>query len=198
MAEQQHIEEHYLRITEELNALDFLEQGYHHILRTEKNDLAWKWVVICLHGALYGFAVSACRGTNSDSVVVKKLDNAGVAKREFLISFSDAMKRCQTPGRVTKPIKLTRDESESIRHLHLTFRNRFEHYQPCHWSIEIHGFPGMAIHALRVVERLATETSMFMHLEPEQRLLIHKIVQDGVRFLEGSKLYREGATYVSQ
>lgn len=59
---------HYLEVTEETNAIDYLEQTHGHILRTEGEPFAWKWVVITLHGALYGFAVCAVKAGDPSRV----------------------------------------------------------------------------------------------------------------------------------
>ena len=36
----------YLRLTEEINALDYLEKSYHFIEKANKDKYAWKWVVL--------------------------------------------------------------------------------------------------------------------------------------------------------
>src|SRR4030067_991618 len=54
----------WLRLTEEINALDYLQQAHNFLLHTEKNPIFWKWVIISLYGALYGFAICALKGTN--------------------------------------------------------------------------------------------------------------------------------------
>lgn len=51
----QNIREKWLRFTAETNALDFLEQAGQFIQQTEPDIVAWKWVSLSLHGALYGF-----------------------------------------------------------------------------------------------------------------------------------------------
>ncbi|HEY7535892.1 MAG TPA: hypothetical protein VH878_08095 [Thermodesulfobacteriota bacterium] len=64
---------------------------------------AWKWVIIALHGALYGFAVSACTGSNPytvtmkkhkpiDTVKIKEDGTLEVVKGE-LIDFNEALDR---------------------------------------------------------------------------------------------------------
>ena len=65
------IREKWLRLTEETNALDYLETAVGFIRETEKNRLAWKWVVLSLHSALYGFAICACQGTDYENVTTK-------------------------------------------------------------------------------------------------------------------------------
>ncbi|HWR90533.1 MAG TPA: hypothetical protein VN260_09745, partial [Dissulfurispiraceae bacterium] len=77
-----------MRLTEETNALDYLEKAASFIRETEQNGLAWKWVVLALHGALYGFAICASQGTNYENVT--KVTKKGERK---LISFDKALQR---------------------------------------------------------------------------------------------------------
>ena len=83
----------YLRISEETNALDFLNEFYRHIKRTETDIYAWKWVILSLHSALYSFAICTLKGTNSDRVTTTTKSG-----KERLIDFNEAMKRCQDPN----------------------------------------------------------------------------------------------------
>jgi hypothetical protein len=53
--------ERYVKLTEESNALDYLERAAQFIREATADDHAWKWVVISLHGAIYGFAICACK-----------------------------------------------------------------------------------------------------------------------------------------
>ena len=86
------IQAKWLRLSEETNALDYLEKAARFIRETEQNRLAWKWVVLALHGALYGFAICACQGTNYENVTVRT--KSGELK---LIPFGKALDRCQDP-----------------------------------------------------------------------------------------------------
>ncbi len=62
------VEPRYLRLTEETNALDCLERACIWLQEVEQDVMLWKWVILALYGAVYGFAVSACRGTNPENV----------------------------------------------------------------------------------------------------------------------------------
>src|SRR4030042_1832502 len=84
------IQPKWLRLTEETNALDFLERAAEFIHRTESDRNAWKWVVLALHGALYGFAIAACKGVDSEVVIHRTKKG-----EERLISLDDALKMCQ-------------------------------------------------------------------------------------------------------
>ena len=149
----------FLRLTEELNALDCFEKAVSFIREAQSSDIAWKWVVLSLHGALYGFAVSASQGTNADSVSVPTRKG-----QRHLIGFDDAIKRCEA-GRAGKTLVLSTEERKSIHTLTKVLRNNLEHYCPRHWSIELHGIPTMAVNCVRVIETLATATSAWVKLD---------------------------------
>ena len=68
---QRKIRAKWLRLTEKTNALDYLEKAYDFIRQTETSVLAWKWVILALHGALYGFAICACQRANRYNVAFK-------------------------------------------------------------------------------------------------------------------------------
>lgn len=187
------IKEKYLCFSEETNALDYLEQAYHYILQTEKNINAWKWVILTLHGALYGSAICACKGTNPDNV--KQRDKKGKIKQR-LISFYEALKRCQDPitMRMTidsKHLQLSDQQKESIWKLKHLLRNNFEHYIPKGWSIKIHGMPQIALDVLEVIRFLALETGNYVHLNEAQKIRIKSIVFQSKRNLKQSQLYKE-------
>ena len=49
-----------LTFNETTNAFDYLVRASGFIQEVPSNPESWKWVIIALHGALYGFAISAC------------------------------------------------------------------------------------------------------------------------------------------
>jgi len=180
----------WLRLSEETNALDYLEQAYHYIRQTERNVSAWKWVVLTLHGALYGFAICACRGTAPRNVVRTK---KGIEK---LISFNDALKCCQDPSSMymtvmSRHLQLSGQQKESIRKLKCELRNNFEHYIPKGWSIEIHGMPQIAIDVLKVIRFLALDTGNYVHLTQAQKKRVKSLIFQSKRILKQSQLYKE-------
>jgi hypothetical protein len=181
----------WLRLTEEINALDYLEQAYYYIQQTEKNDIAWKWVVITLHGALYGFAICACKGTNKANVTFKTKSG-----KEKLIDFDDALKCCQDQDLMKtifggKHLQLSNEQNISIKMLKQDFRNYFEHYIPAGWSIEIHGMPEMTINVLNVIRFLAINTGTCIHFNSTQKRKIKSLVFQSKRILKQSQLYKE-------
>ena len=179
--------EKWLRLSEEKNAIDYLEKAAIFIKSVPENYNDWKWVIIGLHGALYGFAIAACRGTDSRSVTTKK---------GRLISFWQALKRCQDPNHMkmlihSEHLILTENQKQSIEALKSEFRNEFEHFKPKGWSIEIHGMPEIAIDVLEVIRFLALETNTYVHLNEENRNLVEQLIEKSIVILKDSKLYKE-------
>ena len=156
------LKEKYLRLSEETNALDYLEKAFYYICQTETNIIVWKWVVLALHDALYGFAICACKVTNPDNVTSKERGN-------WLIGFDKALERCQDPNQpaMSKHLQLSDQQKESIRKLK-HFRDNFEHYMPKRWSIEIHVMPQIAIDVLNVISSLVRK-GIYIHLSQNQK-----------------------------
>ncbi len=184
----------YLRLTEETNALDYLQKTYDYICKVDADVFAWKWVIIALHGALYGFAICACAGSNPDYVapVTKKGKNKG---ERHLISLNKALELCQNPRWMrmfvhSKYLQLSEQQKESIKWLKDEFRNEFEHFSPKGWSIELHGMPQIIIDVLDVVRFLALDTGNFF-FTPSQRKKVKSIIFQSKRILMQSKLYKE-------
>lgn len=181
----------YLRLTEEINALDYLNKSFYFIKKTPEEKIAWKWVVLTLHSSLYGFAICACRGTNSFSVV-----NENRRGQVRLISFSEALKKCQNPKIMhitinSKHLVLTESQKKSIWQLKKNLRDNFEHYQPSSWSIEIHGLPHIAIDILDIIRFLALDTNNYVHLSIKQKGKIKFLVSQSRSILQKHKLYTD-------
>ncbi len=181
----------WLRFTAETNALDYLERAGKFIRQTESDTKAWKWVIISLHGALYGFAICACRSTDYENII--RRTKKGI---ERLISLDDALRICQDKEWMGtlyggKPLILTENQKYSIKMLKKTLRNNFEHFKPKGWSIEVHGLPGIAIDILDIIRFLAVGTFRYQHLNQSQRRRIKSIVFQSKRLLKMSNLYQE-------
>jgi hypothetical protein len=181
----------YLTFSEETNALDYLERAALFVREAASDDRAWKWVIIALHGALYGFAVCACKGTNFHNITYQTKTG-----RRKLISFQDALATCQDPQKMmmtvlSRPLVLTADQQVSIDKLQQSLRNPFEHFIPTTWHIGIHGMPSIAIHCLEVIRFLALETGNYTNLAREQNEHVEKLVCDTTSFLQSMPLHQE-------
>ena len=176
----------YVQFTEELNALDYLERAYKAIGSLRRDRRGWKWVVLSLHGALYGFAICAVKGTDRSRVTLPR------TKR--LIAFDDALKRSQSiewtrQFTYSRPVELTDDQKDAVRRLKHV-RNRFEHYLPLDWSVEEHGLTVSAIDALDVIRALALDTGN-VRLNKAQKETVEACVRKGKEILRSSQLYKD-------
>jgi hypothetical protein len=181
----------YTRFSEEWNALDYLEKTVEFIHRAEKYPTDWKWVIVSLHGALYGFMICALKGTDPDRVLAREKKST-----TRLISFKKALEWCQDSDHMimttaSKVLLVSERQERSLDDLHSQFRNSFAHYQPCLWSIELHGMPQMVIDGLEVTRSVALESGNYMWLTDEARMRIDGLVADGVQTLHQSCLFRE-------
>jgi hypothetical protein len=179
-----------LSFTEESNALDYLEKAFYYIREIDHDHTAWKWVILSLHGAIYGFAVSACRGTNPSTVTRK------TKKGDRLIPFDEALKMCQDPKRMkmlvhSQHLVLTDKQRSALTTLKDTFRNTFEHFIPAHFHISLHDLPQMCLECLTVIKFLALETRTYTHLSLNEKERISFIVHQSAHVLRSCLPYKE-------
>ena len=118
------------------------------------------------------------------------------AGEEKLISFDEALKRCQDPNCMnmlvhSQTLVLSESQKDSIRRLKKELRNKMEHYVPSGWSIEIHGMPQIAIDVLDVIRFLSLQTGTYIHLNQAQMKKIKSSVFQSKQFLKRTKLYQE-------
>jgi len=173
----------WARFTEESNALDYLVKTVEFLGRAQATPTDWKWVIISLHGALYGFMICALKGTNPDNVMRK------VREEKRLISFGEALQRCQDPAFMnmlasSRILELSDDKKDSLRFIREEFRNPFEHYAPRLWSIGLHGMPRIVWDGLDVVSFLALEASNYAHFNTADRVRIESLIKEGKAVLE--------------
>jgi hypothetical protein len=160
------LHEQWLRLDELTNALDYLETCC-RVLETFPDPIRWKWAILALHQAIYGFAICAVRGTDSRSVLV-----SGRRGAHRLIPVWEALARAQEPARLwptASPLVLTTDEEAALHRLFDEFRNGFAHFQPCGWSIEVSGMADLFQPAVAVLRRLALDLGAVRYYEESDR-----------------------------
>lgn len=70
-----------LRTDELDNAIDYLEKAAFYF--NNRDDNYWfKWLMISLHGALYGFGVCAVKGISNERVLELKLKKNKIEKKK--------------------------------------------------------------------------------------------------------------------
>jgi len=169
----------WLRLDELSNAIDNLEMCAQFVA-TLPHPVRWKWAILALHQALYGFAICAVKGTDDTSVLKPRKSS----KEPKLISIWEALRRADDtqflwPG--SAPIQLTSPERKALERLFSEFRNGFEHFQPAGWSIEVSGMPSLFRTALGPLRRLALEQGSVRYYSQTDR----DRVSAGITRLEG-------------
>ncbi len=167
------MKEQWLRLDELENAIDNLEMaGY--FLQNVPSAKKWKWAIIAIHQALYGFAICSIQGTDAQSVI------AGTAElpEGKLISIREALKRTKDPEWMPRsdcmPLVTSTDEDTALERVIGEFRNEFEHFRPKHWSIEVSGMPKIVGHVLRVIRFLALESRCVTYADEDQMTRVGK------------------------
>lgn len=183
-----------LRLDEKTNAIDYLNKAQIFIQQTENDTMAWKWSIIALHNALYGFAICACAGTSPDLVAPKNKKGKHKGKRQ-VISLNKALEHCQNPNIMkmyvfSNYLILTNNQKDSIKSLTERFRNQFEHFPPQGWSIQLHHMSHILMDILDVIRFLAIETKN-IRFTPTQKRKIKFFVFQSKKILKNSKLHIE-------
>lgn len=167
----------------ELNAIDFLEKFvvFHKLSKSDPSY--YKWIVISLFSALYGFAVSVSRETanslNAKDITFKKKNG-----EDRLEDFDAVLKMCQDrafmrKGVNSRALKLTLNQKESISRLKNELRNNFEHFLPnFSWKIEIALIESIIPDILGVIEFLVFETNTYGFLDLERKKKIEILLDD--------------------
>jgi hypothetical protein len=174
--------EKWLRLDERINALDNLRMCA-HFLRTLDEPIRWKWAIVALHQALYGYAIAAVQGSDACSVLKKPSDPTS-----DLISIWEALKRAKDPGYLwpgSAPLVTTAQEDEAVERLVGEFRNSFEHFVPAGWSIEVSGFPTILGHTLRVLEAIAVGSGSVRYYEPDEEEAVKDAIREVRQALQG-------------
>jgi hypothetical protein len=148
--------EHWLNTNEAPDAVFSLEVTADHLAKAAHDLRHWKWVIVCLHNALQGFMVLALKGSDAFNVM-KKTDKIS---REWwesvrkghpkfpsarMDSFMGLYKKIQDHKFMrmyvhSKTFSPRGTQTDSVNILKF-LRNKFIHFLPNNWSIEMSGGP---------------------------------------------------------
>lgn len=169
------------------NAIDYLEQASEYYKDKEEKH-RFKWMMISLHGALYGFGVCAIKGSRSLENVTKSIN--GNSKKfqkkklelesifnEFdidfeemtkinlakLISIWDVLDRCKSEEYMmkytySKVLNITADQEHAINKL-IEYRNQFAHFKPSTYGIVGNYEKDIVFPVVKVIKFLSLESN---------------------------------------
>jgi uncharacterized protein (DUF4415 family) len=145
----------------------------------------WKWLILAIHNAVQCACVCALRGEDTIGLTMltpksgrKKLNiiegSRTGAKAQYSDDRLDEMlklyEKVSGPDSLNPQQRLPRlaKRDKDITRLN-EFRNKFVHFVPGGWSIELSGMPRIMEHACQVIEHLALKHSTFWHHLDEAR-----------------------------
>lgn len=160
------MQENRIDFTEESNAIDYLEKAYYFLTLIKQEPTNWKWVILALHGALYGFAICALKGIHDDLVYS--------GKNSRVESLDGTLRKCQNSQIMSRficgrPLVLTTSQKASIEKMTKDLRNPFAHYEPGIWIILTEGLPHILNDVLDVILFLAIKTGTNSHVALKRR-----------------------------
>ena len=172
------MERKYIVFNEAKNAIDYLCKVPKFLDSTTQNRRDWKWVVISLHGALYGLGICCLRGT----------DPSLLLKGGKLKPLGDILKMCQRPVAIRTEqkrtqLELTEDEKKSIDRLK-EIRNSFTHYSPCAWYLSESLLIDIAKDALKVLEKTLPSISPSCSVSKNQHRQIRSAIHQSHKILK--------------
>lgn len=172
--------ENYISITEEGNAVDSLEKIHYFLSLVKKYPVNWKWVVLALFDALYGFAICALKGVALYSE--SENCNAIYMRKGKLITLHAALRKCRNPKIMVgyegiRPLCYKGTQQQSILKLNNELRNKFAHFVPQTWFISTDDLSKVVTDTLDVIRFLAIDTVANVQVLAE-RESIEKLIDD--------------------
>jgi len=122
-----------------------------------KSPPSWKWMIIAAHNGVQGALVCAIQDSTATNILSKPsaiemlnwLETLeGERPKEQLADFCLLVKKF----RKKYPEVLTSEQHRKILKPHREFRNKFAHFTPTHWSIEISMLPALVQAAIDLIE----------------------------------------------
>lgn len=167
----------YIIFNEENNAIDYLEKASYFIQEAKHDPYYYKWVIISLFNALYGFAVCAARGTNNELI-----SNTNKKGWNYLKTFDEIIELCQNKEYMnmtiySKPLTLSSNQIDSIRVLKNELRNSFEHFTPKTWIIEIRLITQIIPDIVDIISFLALNSGNYVLLNEIKKNYVKELLE---------------------
>jgi hypothetical protein len=158
----------WLQTDEYQEAVSAIEAAADFAERVTEDQYRWKWMLIAVHNAVQGFMVLALRRGNSllalrDDVAaqwLKAYREHNPLPREKLDSFLNLYSKVKTPAAAgyvhSRPFVPGPSHDRSMKKLN-ELRNKFIHFVPKGWSLELAGLPTICMDCLSVAYFLHTD-----------------------------------------
>jgi len=138
------------------------------ILEVQEDDYNWKWAIIALHNSTQAFMVLALQGTSPLNVIkdpqksFDAIQNGTDYPEDKLLNFLSLYRDIKSQEKMKKSIDSrnylgSNEMDDAIRTLN-ELRNKFIHFIPCGWSIELIMLTRICKQVLSVIEFLILES----------------------------------------
>lgn len=135
--------------------------------RLRKSPIDWKWMILAAHNGAQGALVCAIQDTSGTNILARQSAGEmlnwletlqGERPKERLADFVMLVKKF----RKQYPSVLTVEQHRLVLKLHREFRNKFAHFTPTHWSIEISILPALVGSAIDLIEIAMQQDQVLM------------------------------------
>lgn len=183
--------ERYLRIDERGNAIDSLQKAAEFLKNTESDPLYWKWFIVAIHHGIYHFMLLALQNSDGSGIwrePEKLVDHRGLSReivdtenpKNRIVTFAEAFNRIQESARMSeyvgaKPFVADARHKEAATCLNATLRNKFAHFSPKGWSIQISFIIEAVSPLFEVIEFLVLNSGR-LFIDEQQRTCIQSDV----------------------
>ncbi|OGR82508.1 MAG: hypothetical protein A2901_00375 [Elusimicrobia bacterium RIFCSPLOWO2_01_FULL_54_10] len=177
----------YLRTDEKKEGLKGLEFLLHALRISAKDEYYWKWVIVALLNTIQAFIVCSISGTaglgalRKDSRVkhLKAYESGSIEIDEPVLDYFPSLYKKMKSELKFASTKEIDDDVEKARR----FRNKFIHFTPQAWSLQIVGLPRITKNSLKVVEFLGWKPGHF-HWDNNEREKAIKLHNQIIKYLE--------------
>ncbi len=201
-------EDEWLKTDEWIEAVSDFEMFSEQLQQVIDNPCRWKWAIIALHSGIQGMMVLALTGSHGLNVLHEK-------DAERWLSWHENDRSTESPPRGLKlakfldlykkikddkpPMKSDSQkfvpkgtQGRSIKLLH-HLRNKFIHFTPKLWRLELGGLPAMASDCLEIAEFLAWESGNIIWYESDLKKRLKAAFTSAHKFLSDiEKSYNGG------
>ncbi|UHS56236.1 hypothetical protein [Agrobacterium vaccinii] len=186
--------QNWIRIDEAEDVLGSLRQAIRAAQFIGEDLLAWKWVLMALHSSLQGACVCHLTTTAAPLGAVDERNakewlnyfedsrtNSTVKppKNTRLKALPELLKAVREPYSAgdrsnTNGVAISESELRWLGRFHTEIRNKFVHFEPVGWSIEVSGIPNIAKLIARIIQEILEFGWAFRHQDIYQRQELHK------------------------
>lgn len=178
------MEKKFIEFTDETNAIDYLAKVPFFLESAKRSRKDWKWVIISLHGALYGFAVCAAKSGDSSHLSTKSKYGPRLKALLPIIALCKDPNLMRSRGGRTELI-LQSEEEDALKRLKNEIRNNFEHFHPNRsWFISEYAFMEMTETCIGIIEKLHPRLTDYSFLSQNQHRQIRSHIYQTRKILK--------------